>query len=236
MRRLNKCILKPIRNLFSCHDFSMLFLSDSPTTSASCPTQHYRWVSRVKLGREMVFESDSVASSNETVLVGYIGFFLFFLLFLISAFNYYQSNSSKLISRLFFLFMSLMAVFELPRYILMIITQNYHSQWGYSCHILANYFFFLLITIVIWILMAVLELDLQQQILIFLYSKHGIYGINIVLFISSLIEITLCLLSPSLESYFDSLAYEIYSHVQKEWHSSKNGCFSWSLLCQGSQS
>jgi hypothetical protein len=110
--------------------------------------------------------------------------------------------------------MSLMAILELPRYLLMIISQDYHSQWGYSCHILANYLFFLLITIVIWILVAVLELDLQQQILILLYSKHGIYGINIGLFVTSVVEIILCLLSSSLESYFDSLAYEIYVFIE----------------------
>jgi hypothetical protein len=148
---------------------------------------------------------------GETVLVGSVGLSLFLLLFLFAIVSYGQS--SKSLSQCLFLSLSFMSLLELPRYLLMIIYRDYNSTWAYSCHILANYFFFLCLTFVLFMWGFLLELD--HYLSTILYSKSGLIITNILLALTAVIEIFYCLFfSSSLSSYFESIVYEIYVLIE----------------------
>ena len=151
----------------------------------------------------------SETSNNETFLVGLIGLILFSFLFFLSLINYYYTK--KNITKFFFFFFILMSILELPQYFIMILTLNYHSLWGYSCHILASYLFFLSLSIVILIWSVLLELDV---ITLVLYSKNGILLIDILLGGVAIVTMIFCLNATSLKSFFNSVIYEIYIFIE----------------------
>jgi hypothetical protein len=144
-------------------------------------------------------------SPLETYALGLIGVILYFSIF---AFAFlYMLKTTVRITRLFFAAISIMCCLELPRWIVMTITEDYVSTWAYACHILAGYFFFLSLTTVCIVWTGLLELGPYSQII---YSTRGIVFANCLNAAMCIIAFAFALKATSLFSLFDSRVYRTY--------------------------
>ena len=114
-------------------------------------------------------------SPGEYLSIGIIGLFLYSIIITLSSLSLARllsnnnNNKSKSTKR-FFSCILVMALFELPRYILMIITRSYTSEIAYCCHIVAGFFFFLAFSIVCFQWSVLLQLGYFSAV----YGVHGL--------------------------------------------------------------
>jgi hypothetical protein len=153
------------------------------------------------------------ADSQETVYVGWIGTSIFSLLTLLSLLGCYHSPN-VLLTRLFFLSTLLSTSLDLPRYIFLIIDQEYISTTGYACHILSNYFFFLSLTLVCVVWAHLLQYSSSSQSTAFIYRGQGVITTNVILAIISIITFAYAIKSTSLENFLSSTIYYIYIFIE----------------------
>jgi hypothetical protein len=153
------------------------------------------------------------ANSQESVYVGWIGTFLFAILTLISLVGCYHSPN-VLLTRLFFLSTLLSTSLDLPRYIFLIVDEEYISTIGYSCHILSNYFFFLSLTLVCVVWAHLLQYSSSHSSSSFIYRGQGVITTNVILAIISLITFAFAIKSNSLENFLSSSIYYVYIFIE----------------------
>lgn len=144
-------------------------------------------------------------SPLETYALGLIGVILFFSI-LVFAFLYLLKSTAP-ISRLFFTAVVVMCCLEFPRWIIMMIQEEYVSTWAYGCHIIAGYFFFLSLTIVCIVWTGLLELGPYSKVI---YGTRGIVMANILNAAMCIVAFAFAVKATSLTSLFDSGVYRIY--------------------------
>lgn len=143
---------------------------------------------------------------NETFGVGIVGVSLFGIICFLAMYN--LTIASQPLAILFFFTMTIMSVLECPRYIVMIATKEYESTYAYSCHILASCLYFMCVSLVCFMWARLLELGKYSNVL---YSKWGVVTINITVSILALTMSVLCIMSSSLQNFFESTAFIIYT-------------------------
>jgi len=104
--------------------------------------------------------------------------------------------------------MIVMATLELPRYCFLAHAENYNSITGYTCHIVASFFYFLCLLVVAYLFAQILALGSK---LAMLYSQRWLIIAIIIKGIIDLVTIVYCLLSQNLGSFFSSAAFKVYT-------------------------
>ena len=110
-----------------------------------------------------------------------------------------------------------MSLMEMPRYYTLAVTGNYDSQGAYSCHIIAGVFFFAAFSMLCkqWceILQAGDTAGLSTILVVF-YGKQGLIISNVAFIIDDIITLGICLSSASLDDFFHSSDFYIYTLLE----------------------
>lgn len=145
----------------------------------------------------------------EILYVGICGLLLYVSLGIVVSFSFYRGNRNEM-TYYFFLCMCTMCVLETPRFIAMIVSRAYDSKTGYIFHLLASSAFFAAFSCVCYQWKGLLRLGTYSTLV---YSARGIVVSNAVFGCVEIIAIIMCALSDSLNDYFDSYSFEIFTLV-----------------------
>lgn len=145
------------------------------------------------------------AGSAEYRLVGLVGVALYFVIFVCSIRGY--RNAKPPIPRYFFISLSLMALFEMPRFIQFIVTSDYRNTLCYGFHMFAGFAFFVCLTLVCLLWGGLLELGKYSTVL---YSKRGLMLANAIFFVIVMLATVVCFSSKHLFNFFESKYYALY--------------------------
>jgi hypothetical protein len=154
---------------------------------------------------------DDMPSPQSYETTGFLGVVIFTSIFGINiiAFSYRRKFSSFFVA--FFSFISLLCLLELPRYILMMKRSEYESQGGYSCHLMASYLYFLCLTMIAHLWSTFVELGpIESRV----YSKTSLAFCNVLLLALVLTAVVFCSTAESLEEFFDSFTYAVFTIVE----------------------
>ena len=155
---------------------------------------------------------------SEFVATGVCGIFLYASIAMAAVYLLYQSKT--FLNRLFYVSMTLMAVFDLPRYFLLLMDSSYHSTVGYGMHIISGIFYFICLAIIGITFANILELG---SITMMIYSKRGLIFAVLLHSVVDLSALGICLQSNSLPSFFGSqfyLFFMIFDILQNFMYSS----------------
>jgi hypothetical protein len=146
------------------------------------------------------------AGREETIIVGYYGTSLFSILSIGALFGLYRAPS-VLLTKLFFFSIFLSSVLDLPRYILMVLQEEYQSTEGFASHVISNYCFFLSLTLVCVVWAHLLESGTYSG---FFFKGYGAVVTNSILVIVSLVTFSYSVDANSLKSFLKSDIYYTY--------------------------
>ena len=152
--------------------------------------------------RELSSSNDDGGPSEQNyATTGLIGVTVFATVLVINCLGYkYRGNYSPFFL-VFFSALSLVCIFELPRYVEMIRMRDYSSQGGYAVHIVASYFYFFSLTVIARLWSSVAELGRIEKNI---YSKGTLVTLNFALLLVVVASIYYCLRADSLFAFFDS--------------------------------
>lgn len=115
--------------------------------------------------------------------------------------------AKTLLSEFFYVGIALMALCELPRYIVLAIENQYVSTIAYSCHILGGGFLFISLCSVCYMWSSILRLGPIPSAI---YSKDGLTLAAFILIGVQISAICVCLRARSLAEFFRSNTYVIF--------------------------
>lgn len=144
-------------------------------------------------------------NSFEFLLTGVLGVIIFTITFSFAINGFL--NSTKREIQLFFISASILSVFELPRYIILITQREFVSRIAYSFHILAGVFYFFCLAMVCFLWHDVLEVTGKVQ---YFFSKKGLFLANIIFGSVQVTSFFACILSPSLKVFLKSPLFIIF--------------------------
>jgi hypothetical protein len=147
---------------------------------------------------------------REYLAVGIIGIFLYLLILYFSIASMLLGFRSKSTKRFFGTIM-IMSLLELPRYFALAVDESYTSKTTYCFHIFAGIFFFLAFSIVCRQWSGLLQLGSYFRVV---YGYHGLLISNILFAVMDIISVVLCATSRSLDEYFDSTSFEVFTFMQ----------------------
>lgn len=161
-------------------------------------------------------------SALENICTGLTGTVLYLLVVYFSVWSIQMGFKSKSTQR-FFGAVMFMAVLELPRFLALLITQDYTSRTAYAFHILAGIFFFLAFSIVCRQWSGLLQLGSYFRVV---YGYNSLIVSNVGFAIVDLISVVLIAMSPSLMSFFESSSFEAITFIE-----GVRNCIYSSFLC-----
>mmetsp|Transcript_33248 Transcript_33248/g.48108 ORF Transcript_33248/g.48108 Transcript_33248/m.48108 type:complete len:482 (-) Transcript_33248:92-1537(-) len=157
-------------------------------------------------------------SSIENRITGVVGLFIFLVLFTLSIiWLLARRGKSQAINKInkstksYFTCIMIMSLFELPRYLFLAIQGSYTSRTAYCCHIVGGIFFFVAFSILCRQWSGLLRLGAYFRVL---YGIHGLVVSNLFFATVDIIGIIACASSPSLESFFVSIAFTIFTFIE----------------------
>ena len=153
-----------------------------------------------------LFHGEYEPQTSEIVAVGAIGIIVFLVILSLAIICLVYRPRARL-NQLFYIFLGVSAIFELPRYCLLTHDQAYESLAGYSCHVIAGIFYFVCLAFVGFSFANILELG---TFTILIYSK---LGLSFAVLLHTIIDISaavMCSHSSSLASFFASDFYRFY--------------------------
>lgn len=154
-------------------------------------------------------EVEYESTPEEYLIVGSLGFILYVVLGVIVSVSFQRGNRNEM-TYYFFLCMTVMCVLELPRFIAMLATREYTSKLGYICHLLASSAFFAGFSCVCYQWKGLLRLGTYSTLV---YSARGIVLSNTIFGCVEIVAIMICAFSTSLNGYFNSYGFEIFTFV-----------------------
>lgn len=149
----------------------------------------------------------------EYEVTGSVGTVLYSFIFLFTLYAFRGGIKSRT-SRRFFIVISIMSCFELPRFIALWVEKSYSSptaQKTYVVHMMASSFFFVAFSIVCHQWSGLLKLGSYSRMI---YSTHALIGVNAVFLVVDVIGIAACLSEASLASFFESEPFEIFTFLE----------------------
>jgi hypothetical protein len=149
------------------------------------------------------------STPEEFLIVGLVGLLMYTALGVVVAASFRRGNRNEM-TYYFFLSMSAMCVLELPRFIAMLATRDYTSKTGYIFHLLASSAFFAGFSCVCYQWKGLLRLGTYSTLV---YSARGIVLSNTVFGCIEVVAIMICAFSESLDGYFRSYSFEIFTFV-----------------------
>ena len=155
-------------------------------------------------------ESQFVPDAAENVSTGIGGILIYLIIFIISVVGILKGIRSKT-SRRFFYTVAILALCELPRYFAMVVTRSYTSQPSYALHLISNSLFFISFSIVCYQWSGLLKLGVYFKVF---YGIRGLMFSNLAFAIVDVAALTCCLMSTSLESFFNSMFYEALTFIE----------------------
>lgn len=153
------------------------------------------------------FSSEYKPLPEEFIAVGVFGIILFCIILAISSFCYFF-RTRVFETRIFFAFLSLMSLLELPRYISIAIESAYDCVACYSIHIIADWVYFACLAIVTLSFARILELGAFAALL---YSKNGIFIAILLQGIMNFAALIVCSMSTSVDGFFASKMYTTFT-------------------------
>jgi len=151
------------------------------------------------MANDDIYYGETGPRKNEYYITGYCGVVVFVTVFVMGIRG--LRATEHIISKYFFIGISLMAICELPRYILFSVNDEYESRVAYAFHILGGAFFFASLSSVCYMWSCVLQLGPVSSLA---YSKNGLLLVNLVVATIQAYSFVACLTSPSLSQFFHS--------------------------------
>jgi hypothetical protein len=148
-------------------------------------------------------------SKDEFLLTGLFGaaLYIFLATIILSVLLKHPKNK---FSKVFFVSMLLVCLFEIPRFLSIAITTNYQSKLFYIFHLFSSIFFFGAFTIVCLQWSSLLKLGTYVSII---YSFKGVLISNLLFILIDIIAMIVCGLSSSLHSFFRSTFFEWFTFL-----------------------
>jgi hypothetical protein len=148
-------------------------------------------------------------SNDEFLITGLFGaaLYIFLATIILSVLLKHPKNK---FSKIFFLSMLLVCLFEIPRFLSIAITTNYQSKLFYIFHLFSSIFFFGSFTIVCLQWSSLLKLGTYISVI---YSFKGVLISNILFILIDFIAMIICGLSSSLHSFFRSAFFEWFTFI-----------------------
>ena len=165
------------------------------------------------------------STEGEYIVVGSLGLLMYCTLATILTSSFRRGNKNEM-TFYFFVCMAATCALELPRFVTMLISRSYTSKFGYISHLFASAFFFAGFSCVCYQWKGLLKLGTYSTLV---YSARGIVVTNILFGCIEVLSIIVCALSNSLEDYFNSYSFEIFTFVD----ASKNLVFAGFLAYYG---
>lgn len=141
---------------------------------------------------------------SEYTAVGALGLILFALILIFAVLNLWKGTQQSNTTRLFYSSLGIMAILELPRYSEMVSHGTYNSKTTYSLHILSGSFFFVSFTIICYQWGSLLRIGTYLKLL---YSRSGLFAVNIIFVVVDVTAMCLCITATSLDSFFRSRVF-----------------------------
>ena len=141
---------------------------------------------------------------SEFLATGVIGIILYISIAIAAI--YLLTQSKTFLNRLFYVSMTMMAIFDMPRYFILAIESSYHSKIGYSMHIISGAFYFICLAIIGMTFATILEVGSLSFTMI-IYSKRGL---SLAVLLHTAVDFSafiICLKSRSLSEFFGSQYY-----------------------------
>mmetsp|Transcript_20843 Transcript_20843/g.29977 ORF Transcript_20843/g.29977 Transcript_20843/m.29977 type:complete len:415 (-) Transcript_20843:76-1320(-) len=154
-------------------------------------------------------ETEYKPSQDEFLVTGLFGTFLYLLLAAYIGVALRKSPKNEW-TKIFFILMLLMCVFEVPRFLVIAVKMEYASRSLYIVHIVSSMFFFGAFSVVCVQWSGLLKLGVYISIV---YSMGGLLTANVVFGLSDLVAIIMCGLSSSLHDFFKSSFFEAYTFI-----------------------
>eukprot|EP01038_Epipyxis_sp_PR26KG_P014907 gene14907-20051_t len=146
----------------------------------------------------------------EYFVTGLIGLSLYLSIIYLSVSSLWSGVKSKS-TRNFFICVIGMALLELPRYLIMVIEQQYTSRIGYGFHIVSGVFFFAAFSIVCRQWSGLLQMGTYVSAV---YGKRGLIISNVAFGIVDCSALIVCAMDHSLQSYFNSQGFEVLTFIE----------------------
>lgn len=148
--------------------------------------------------------------SGEFVATGVIGILLYILIIYFAIASVKLGIKSKSTKRFFFSVI-VMALLEIPRFLLMCINADYNSKPAYCFHILAGIFFFIAFSIVCRQWSGLLQLGSYFRAV---YGRPGLIISNIMFAIVDFVAVVACGTATSLSSFFSSNGFVVITFIE----------------------
>lgn len=148
--------------------------------------------------------------AGEFVATGVIGILLYILIIYFAIASVKLGIKSKSTKRFFFSVI-VMALFEIPRFLMMAINADYNSKPAYCFHILAGIFFFIAFSIVCRQWSGLLQLRSYFRAV---YGRGGLILSNILFAIVDFVAVIACGTAPSLSSFFSSTGFVVITFIE----------------------
>jgi hypothetical protein len=158
----------------------------------------------------MSSSNEWMPTKGEFLTAGILGIILYLSLAGVATYILRKGLKSKTCRR-FFACVIIMSALELPRYLELTAAQSYQSRICYAFHILAGTFFFVSFSIVCYQWAGLLQLGTYVKMI---YSMRGLMLANAAFAAIDIASVVMCLASSSLQAYFDSTAYEIFTFIE----------------------
>lgn len=146
---------------------------------------------------------------EEYLYVGIMGLVLYLALGTVVTVSFMRGNKNEM-TYYFFLCMTAMCALELPRFIAMMATREYSSKLAYISHLLASAAFFAGFSCVCYQWKGLLRLGTYSTLM---YSARGIVISNAVFGCVEVVAMLFCALARSLNGYFNSYSFQIFTFV-----------------------
>lgn len=143
---------------------------------------------------------------GEFLASGIFGIILFASIMLFGMYLFTAHSKSPL-NRFFYASLSLMGLFELPRFFLIVRDEAYNSTIGYGMHMISGIFYFICLAIIGLTFADILEFNSLTRMI---YGKRGL---SLAVILHTAIDLSgfiYCLQSKSLGTFFASNYYRFY--------------------------
>ena len=164
--------------------------------------------------------------ANISLDIGIIGVSLFSFLSIVTCYASIIARNKN--SKYMFLFACIFSVFDLPRYVALIIQKAYINQITYSFHMIAGIFYFISLSFACYLLHDAVDISgstssplkslanekkfLIEQVL---FDHKTLIISNVIYDLIVIVAVVMCINSKSLDLFFeDSIIYEIYTYYE----------------------
>ena len=156
-----------------------------------------------------LYNDDELAQPNENefLATGVIGMLVFSVVFSLAVYSFFYKTKSNE-SKLFYISMTVMAVFEFPRYVELCYEKDYSSTMGYAMHIIASFFYFICLVVVAFLFAHILSLGSKFAMI---YSRRGLIFAVCCKGVVDIIALVFCCQAENLGFFFSSYIFRFYT-------------------------